>query len=73
MNFLSLSQCESANPRHGKVIQFDSILISRKKHAHPCIFCGATVLIKTFKGKAVCSACLESIPNLFVQKKVQLL
>ena len=31
----------------------------------PCIFCGKTIRIQKFKGKAVCVQCLLQIPDIF--------
>lgn len=36
-----------------------------QKHVQSCIFCGKTLKIHTFKGKAVCHQCLQLIPTLF--------
>lgn len=37
-----------------------------KEQPKPCFFCGDTLHLQTFKGKIVCSACLQVIPALFV-------
>ncbi|WP_425807000.1 hypothetical protein [Desulfitobacterium sp. Sab5] len=54
---------EQNKQQSGVIILFENA--QSKKQPKPCIFCGETVHLQTFKGKAVCSACLERIPSLF--------
>lgn len=63
---------EFKNPREGVVLSFDSAIKSSKKHSQFCIFCRSSVQTQTFKGKTVCSSCLEHIPSLFMRKQLQL-
>ncbi|AHF07755.1 hypothetical protein [Desulfitobacterium metallireducens] len=50
--------------KSGVVLPFKPKLA--KKQPKPCIFCGDTLHLQTFKGQIVCSACLQDIPTLFV-------
>lgn len=63
---------EFRNPHKGVVLSFDSALRSSKGHSQFCIFCESPVQTQTFKGKIVCSSCLEHIPSLFIPKQLQL-
>ncbi|MEA4900872.1 hypothetical protein [Desulfitobacterium sp.] len=46
------------------------VLLFKPKHTQEqpqaCIFCGETLHLQTFKGKIVCSDCLQDIPAIFV-------
>jgi len=59
-------------PHQGVVLSFDLALRASKKHSPPCIFCNSTVQTQNFKGKVICSSCLQHIPDLFHHKRVQL-
>ena len=54
---------EQSKQQSGVIILFENAL--NKKQPKPCIFCGETAHLQMFKGKTVCSACLERIPSLF--------
>lgn len=54
----------------GVIISFDPALRSSKKHSQPCIFCSSTAQTQKFKGKAVCSSCLQHIPGLFLHSRI---
>lgn len=73
MVFNPQTEVNRANEHKDVVILFRPSLKSRQKHSQPCIFCGTTDRIQTFKGKAVCSSCYRHIPALFLrkQKRVQ--
>ncbi|AFM01763.1 hypothetical protein Desde_3481 [Desulfitobacterium dehalogenans ATCC 51507] len=51
------------NPNQGALLFFDTF--KRQKEVQHCIFCNATSPLQNFKGKAVCSHCLQNIPELF--------
>jgi hypothetical protein len=63
---------EFKQPHKGVVLSFDSALRNSKRHSQFCIFCKSPVQTQTFKGKIVCSSCLEHIPSLFMPKQLQL-
>jgi len=46
------------------IIPFES-LSHKKARFQPCIFCGKTMRIHSFKGKTVCIQCLVQIPDIF--------
>jgi hypothetical protein len=71
MHSIPQTQVDCAEQKHGVVIFLNPTLKSTKLRSQPCIFCGTTVQIQTFKGKAVCSSCCQHIPNLFIQRRVQ--
>ena len=68
----SPSPVDCTDSNNSKVLLFNPAFKSIKKRSQPCIFCGATVRIQNFKGKTVCSSCLQHIPDLFLHKRVQL-
>lgn len=78
MNSIPLTQIQVQTPNdytgptQGVVISFDFALRSSKSHSQSCIFCRSTVQTQKFKGKAVCSSCLQHIPTLFANKRLQL-
>ncbi len=51
-------------PTSARIIPFDRALAQRGNIRH-CIFCGQTLRVQTFKGKAVCLNCLQTIPAIF--------
>lgn len=64
-SFLSLQKTtkQKSSSTQGKILFFDSY--KREKRAQHCIFCNTTSLLQNFKGKTVCSECLQNIPELF--------
>lgn len=52
-------------PAHQAVIIPFNELSYKKEKFQPCIFCGKTIKIHTFKGKTVCIHCLRLIPAIF--------
>lgn len=56
---------ERFSQKTGVVVLFNPALRA-KKQPQPCIFCGKTIHIQSFKGKTVCYACLQQVPALFV-------
>jgi hypothetical protein len=64
------SNCSEQKP--GVVLLLNPNLKSSTKPPQPCIFCGTTENVQNFKGKTVCTLCLELIPNLFIKKQLQL-
>ncbi|ACL22110.1 hypothetical protein Dhaf_4101 [Desulfitobacterium hafniense DCB-2] len=64
-NFLPLQNTmkQKSSSNQGEILCFDSY--KRQKQAQHCIFCNTTSLLQNFKGKTVCSECLQNIPELF--------
>ena len=71
MHSIPKTQADTADQKQGVVIFLNPTLKSIKLRSQPCIFCGTTVQIQTFKGKPVCSSCIQHIPNMFIHKRVQ--
>lgn len=55
---------QKSSPRQGVILLFDTKK-QRKKTLQRCIFCDTTFPLQSFKGKTVCSKCLQNIPELF--------
>ena len=55
---------DNLTQRVSVILPFDRNMME-KKRVQSCIFCGQTLKIQTFKGKAVCMSCLQIIPSLF--------
>ncbi len=64
-----MSSINSAPPQKQPAQQAVIIAFSELKHKRhrfqPCIFCGETIKVHNFKGKNVCSRCLQQIPSMF--------
>lgn len=52
-------------PKHQAVILPFKLRPQTKEQFSPCIFCGKTLKIQSFKGKTVCINCLHEIPAIF--------
>ncbi|MDR3600678.1 MAG: hypothetical protein P4L49_09405 [Desulfosporosinus sp.] len=62
----SINSTPSLEPTaHQAVIIPLNRLSHTKEQFHPCIFCGKTMKVHKFKGKAVCIHCLHQIPAIF--------
>lgn len=61
---LIAAHVEGPKQKLGILIRFD--LARAKKQPEPCIFCGESIHLQAFKGKAVCDACLQRISVLFI-------
>ena len=64
MSIISSAPSQEQTARQAVIIPFKK-RTSTLKQFQPCIFCGKTMKVHNFKGKAVCIHCLHQIPAIF--------